>query len=130
MKLHLTIETHPVEGSKLMEIHEVVETVACELLDCYGDDFGTIEGEIANIDWRIEEVHHGAEIDRRQRVAAANLLMGFDLPQPVEAFAASMLEAALICPGLTTGELPDASKGARRLALQNARRIIDEMLAE
>lgn len=66
-------------------------------------------------------------IDRRQRVAAAQLLCAFTLPAPAERVAAQIIDASACCPGLTMGEI---SLGNRQTALVLARQLIDELLQE
>lgn len=67
------------------------------------------------------------EVDRRQLHVAALMLMAFDLPAPLDQSARSMLEAARIMPGMTTG---DAPMGDRRACLERAIGLIAEMLSE
>lgn len=69
-------------------------------------------------------------IDRRQRLAATILLLGFDLPQEARATCEQMLEAASITPGVTMDELFNLGDQTRRNALEAARDLIDEMLRE
>jgi hypothetical protein len=69
-------------------------------------------------------------IDRRQRIAASMLLLGFDLPAESEPVCKQMIEAAGVCPGLTMGDVAPMGKQGRRSALTAARQLIDEMLAE
>lgn len=47
----------------------------------------------------------GIDIDPRLTMAAANLLMAFDLPQPAEKAMQQMLYASMLHPGLTTGDI-------------------------
>lgn len=70
------------------------------------------------------------EIDRRQQVVAALMVMGFDLPQPLEEAAKAMQLAADLCPGLTGDEIPMRGARNRRLVLLRARTLIDEMLED
>jgi hypothetical protein len=70
------------------------------------------------------------EIDRRQKVVAALMIMGFDLPQELRAAGLHMKAAADVCPGLKADEIPMQGVRNRRLALKRARDLIDEMLAE
>jgi hypothetical protein len=70
------------------------------------------------------------ELDRRQKVVAALMLMGFDLPQELRAAGQHMKAAAVVCPGLKADEIPMQGARNRRLALKRARDLIDEMLAE
>ncbi len=70
------------------------------------------------------------EIDRRQRVVAALMLVAIDLPQPMGEFAILMLEASKVCPGIKADELPNMDSRGRRRCLARARDLIDEMLAE
>ncbi len=96
-----------------------------------GRESGSVEtGTSQPLDWRIRHAGEPVPIDRRQRLAAAALLMGFDLPQEMGAASHSMLEAAAACPGLNTGDIPTMGRGGRRHALEHARRLIDEMLGE
>ena len=69
-------------------------------------------------------------LDRRQQLAAAQLLMAFDLPAPMAAASRQMIEAARVCPGLTMGELPNLGPGSRRACLAAARDLIDELIDE
>lgn len=69
-------------------------------------------------------------IDRRQRIAASMLLLGFDLPADAETVSKQMIEAAGVCPGLTMGDVAPMGQGGRRNSLRAARKLIDEMLAE
>lgn len=66
-------------------------------------------------------------MDRRQRLAAAQLLTAVDLPCPVTEWAQLGIEAAKICQPLYVGELV---VGKRIDGLRAARALIDEMLAE
>ncbi len=68
-------------------------------------------------------------LDRRARLAAAHLLMAFDLPAEANAACKQMIEAAKVCPGLTTGDIPDMGSHSRAAFLERARALIDEMLA-
>lgn len=95
-----------------------------------GDDGGTVYIDGETVDWDIRTADQGVPIDRRQRLAAAHLLMGFDLPQEMGRAARSMLEAAEICPDLNTGEIGSMGDQQHRTALMRARTLIDEMLAE
>lgn len=70
------------------------------------------------------------EIDRRQRLVAALMVMGFDLPQDLKASAEAMQVAADLCPGLTVDEIPMRGARNRRLVLLRARTLIDEMLED
>lgn len=70
------------------------------------------------------------EIDRRQRLVAALMVMGFDLPQPMREAAQAMQLAGKLCPGLKADEIPMQGSRNRRLALKRARDLIDEMLEE
>lgn len=69
-------------------------------------------------------------VDRRQRLVAAMMIMGFDLPAPLAGVGYSMKEAASVCPKLTLGEIPELGSHSRKACLAEARRLIDEMLAE
>lgn len=66
--------------------------------------------------------------DRRQRVAAANLLMAVDLPQEMGEWAKHMMLATLVCPGMTTGDLPD--RQSRLTGLEASKRLIESMIVE
>lgn len=70
------------------------------------------------------------EIDRRQRVVAALMVMGFDLPQGMTDAGIHMQAAADLCPGITADEIPMQGARNRRLCLKRARDLIDEMLEE
>lgn len=113
-----------------LDAAEAVEQIAVEMMN--GDESGTIaDGHDGDrIEWRFEEGGAGIEIDRRQRLAAAALIMGFDLPQEMMAASRSMLEAASLLPGMTTGDLAPMGGQGRRHALQMAKGLIDEMLSE
>ena len=95
-----------------------------------GDDEGDVEVAGQRILWRIEIPGVGVEIDRRQRVAAAMLLMGFDLPQDAISAARTMIEASRVCPGMTTGDMAPMGTQGRREALEAVRKLVDEMLSE
>lgn len=69
-------------------------------------------------------------IDRRQRLAATMLLMGFDLPAPAHHAARQMQTAARITPGCTMDEFPGMFGSARKAMLQAAAGLIADMLAE
>jgi hypothetical protein len=70
----------------------------------------------------------GIAMDRRQRLAAAILLSAVDLPQPADKVARLWLDAARVCPGITTGEV---ELGAGRLAqLQQVRRLVEAMISD
>jgi hypothetical protein len=69
----------------------------------------------------------GDLLDRRQRLAAAALLMAFDLPAEMSGAGEQMREAAEVCPGLTVDEVPI---GDRCAALLRAKQLIDELVAE
>lgn len=72
----------------------------------------------------------GVEIDRRQRLAAAFLLLAFDLPQPLERAAQSMRDAATVCPGLTMQDIFDMGDASHLAYLTEARDLIDTMIRE
>lgn len=95
-----------------------------------GDDEGDVEVAGQRILWRIEIPGVGVEIDRRQRVAAAMLLMGFDLPQDAISAARTMIEASRVCSGMTTGDMAPMGAQGRREALEAVRKLVDEMLSE
>jgi len=70
----------------------------------------------------------GIAMDRRQCLAAAILLSAVDLPQPADKVAQLWLDAARVCPGITTGEV---ELGAGRLAqLQQVRRLVEAMISD
>lgn len=94
------------------------------------EESGYVDIPGATVGWSLETRGGGVEIDRRQRLAAAALLMAFDLPQEMSVAARSMIEATDACPGMTTGEMPPMNSDGRRTALQMARHLIDEMLDE
>lgn len=89
------------------------------------DESGHVASEDGVVSWRSRAPGAGVPLDVRQREAAAELLMAFDLPQPMTEAATTMLEAATVMPGLRAGSL-----GGRRTHLERARALIDEMLAE
>jgi hypothetical protein len=89
------------------------------------DDSGHVSTADGVVSWRSRAPGDGVELDRRQREAAAELLMAFDLPQPMTEAAITMLEAATVLPGMKMGSL-----GGRRAHLERAREIIDGMLSE
>lgn len=66
-------------------------------------------------------------VDRRQLLAAAQLICAVDLPMPLTTVSQLMIEAANVCPGLLIGEIEINS---RVTALKRARSIIDDMLRE
>lgn len=112
-----------------LPVHELIEFISAEV--ARGDESGEIEdGTSGLLSWELSETRVGLEIDRRQRLAAAALLMAFDLPQEMRAAAATMLEAASVCPGMTTGDMAPMGSQGRRAALEFARRLVDEMLSE
>jgi hypothetical protein len=67
-------------------------------------------------------------LDRRQKLAAAILMSAVDLPQPLGDFGKLTLAAAKLCPGCGVDEIRYGQ--GRRVALTQARSLIDEMLAE
>lgn len=89
------------------------------------DDSGHVSTADGVVSWRSRSPGDGVDLDRRQREAAAELLMAFDLPQPMSEAAITMLEAAMVLPGMRMGSL-----GGRRAHLERARALIDEMLSE
>lgn len=108
---------------------EAVEQIAVEMM--MDNESGSIsDGDDGRIEWRLEQSGTGIEVDRRQRLAAALLIMGFDLPQEAMAACQSMLEASRLCPGMTTGDMAPMNGQARRTSLEMARGLIDEMLDE
>lgn len=89
---------------------------------------GTIRIGNDSLDWQIIGENEIVEIDRRQKIVAALALMAFDLPQPFEPAAKSMLLAASLAKGMTTAEV--GMGVGRYKALKQARDILDEMLSE
>lgn len=94
------------------------------------DDMGHVELGGEFLSWHLTSEGEGIDLDRRQRLAAAMLIMAFDLPQPMTEAAKTMMEAAALCPGLTTGEIGTMGKSQRLSHLNRARDLIDEMIAE
>ncbi len=91
-------------------------------------DSGTIRIGNNSLDWQIIGENELVEIDRRQKIVAALALMAFDLPQPFEQAAKTMLLAASLAKGMTTA---DVGMGLGRYkALKQARDILDEILSE
>lgn len=91
-------------------------------------DSGTVRIGNSSLDWQIIGDNDLVEVDRRQKIVAALALMAFDLPQPFEQAAKTMLMAASLAKGMTTAE---AGMGVGRYnALRKAREIIDEILSE
>lgn len=108
---------------------EMVEEIMSQM------EYGRREGVIrtddpSDVRWTVSDHLPPVDIDRRQRLAAAALLMAFDLPQTMAAVTGSGMEASGICPGLTTGEIPHLKAEGRRHILEKARTMIDEMLEE
>lgn len=66
-------------------------------------------------------------IDPRLRLAAACVLLAFDLPAPADAVGRQFLQAASIFPGLKPGEV---SLGNRRALLLQARGLIELVITE
>jgi len=95
-----------------------------------GNEDGHLRDDDRRLSWEIVDASDGVEIDRRQRLAAAALMMGFDLPQEAMAASRSMLAAARLCPGMTTGDMVPMGSQTRRHALQMAKGLIEEMQAE
>ena len=95
-----------------------------------GEEFGETEAG----SWDLREEGSGVEIDRRALVAAANLMVAFDLPQPANEAAQQMLAAARLCPGLTTNEIGNMqgsmNQHNKRSVLEKAQALIAEMLLE
>lgn len=110
-----------------IEPHDVIAEIAT---NGDGDDSGMVRigGELVH--WDISGTGGGLDIDRRQRLAAALLLMAFDLPQEMRAASLTMLEAARLCPGLTTGEIGGMGGHQRVAMLERAKSLIEEMVAE
>lgn len=78
---------------------------------------------------RTPDVFDAIGLDRRNRLAAAILMIGVDLPQPAGAWAQAGMAAARLCPGVTVAEMGLGNQ-TRRQALERARELIDEQLAE
>jgi len=66
-------------------------------------------------------------MDRRQGEAIKELLMAFDLPMEVGCAAQMMMLGAFFNPGATVGTMAGAN---RRLCLERARSLIDDLLKE
>lgn len=94
------------------------------------DDSGYVSICGDEVSWDLIEQKDTVIIDRRQRLAAAALLLAFDLPQNLHATSKSMLEAAHVCPGMTTGDLGGMGQQGKASHLRAARDLIDEMLRE
>lgn len=94
-----------------------------------GDDFMLVHRRPDHPDFAGPTVTvQGIVMDRRQCLAAAILLAAVDLPQPADKVAQLWLDAARVCPGITTGEV---SLGAGRITqLQQAQQLVADMLAE
>lgn len=121
------ITTIRLESKNDFDLGEVIRELDIEFDD--GREAGLLSLPSGQVEWRIEEGEVSlVKIDRRQKKAAALLLMGFDLPQPMLEAANSMMIAARICPGLTTHEVMDSN--TRKEKLLFARKLIDEMLGE
>ena len=108
---------------------EMIEEIMSQM------EYGRREGVIrtddpSDVRWTVSDHLPPVDIDRRQRLAAAALLMAFDLPQTMAAVTGSGMEASGICPELTTGEIPHLKADGRRHILEKARTMIDEMLEE
>ncbi len=93
-------------------------------------DSGYVQVDGIDISWDMIKQGEAVVIDRRQRLAAAALLLAFDLPQNLRAAGKSMLEAAHICPGMTTGDLEAMGSQGKASHLRAARDLIEEMLRE
>ncbi len=91
-------------------------------------DSGTVRIGNESLDWQIIGENEIVEIDRRPKLVAALALMAFDLPQPFETAAKSMLLAASLVKGVTTAEVGMGM--GRYQALRQARDILDEILSE
>lgn len=110
---------------------DVTDVLATILDDInMGDESGKTEAG----PWELREEGPGVEIDRRALVAAANLMVAFDLPQPASEAAQQMLTAARLCPGLTTNEIGNMQGSMnlhnKRSVLEKAQALIAEMLLE
>jgi len=108
---------------------EMIEEIMSQM------EYGRREGVIrtddpSDVKWTVSDHLPPVDIDRRQRLAAAALLMAFDLPQTMAAVTGSGMEASGICPELTTGEIPHLKADGRRHILEKARTMNDEMLEE
>lgn len=104
-----------------------VEEVADQLLR------GMRSGHIPimdGIEWSMREMPRPADIDMRQRRAAALLLMAVGEAPTLTGMAGSMQEATLACPGLVASDLPTPTSEGRLEALREARSLIDQMLGE
>lgn len=91
-------------------------------------------GETKAGPWELCEEGSGVEIDRRAKVAAANLMVAFDLPQSASEAAQQMIKAARLCPGITTNEIGNMQGSMnlhnKRSVLEKAQALIAEMLLE
>ena len=63
------------------------------------------DGDEHDIDGLKIAIGNGVSIDPRLTMAAANLMMAFDLPQPAEEAMTQMLYACMIHPDLTTADI-------------------------
>lgn len=77
----------------------------------------------------------GIAVDPRLTLAAANLMMAFDLPQPAEESLAQMLRACLLHPGMTTADMglsnPSSMNSiSRDSMIGKALQLIEEVKAE
>jgi len=91
------------------------------------DDSGRFTVGGVEVDWNVLEPSTAVEIDPRQREAASDLLMAFDLPVELTAAAHSMLLGAIINPGST---IQSMGPGNRKAMLLKAKGLIEEMLSE
>lgn len=105
-------------------LYDIVESI----------DQGVEFGDTKAGSWELTQEGQGIEIDRRARLAAANLMVAFDLPQSATYAAQQMIMAARLCPGMTTNELGNMQGSMnnhnKRSVLEKARTLIDEMLRE
>lgn len=93
-----------------------------------GDDFTLVHRRADADDAGGTVTVQGIVMDRRQCLAAAILLSAVDLPQPADKVAQLWLNAAQVCPGVTTGEV---ALGAGRVAqLQQVQQLVADMLAQ
>lgn len=92
---------------------------------------GAREGRVVGgASWTMRTRPAPVEIDRRQRRAAALLLMAVGSRPTLEELAGSSMEACAVCPGLTAADLPALSIRGRLDALREARSLLDGMIEE
>lgn len=115
------------ESNTEFDLGEAIQALDCEF--DHEQEMGSLSLTSGFVEWHIEDADAPlVNVDFRQKKAAALLLMGFDLPQPMLEAANTMMHAARICPGLTTSDLMAAGTRKDRLVL--ARDIINELLGE